>query len=179
MAARAVSTKRQAYGYRASGTNGMYVYGSAAAKPDYEPRRRTPEAEEPRKVSRQVRKNRKNALHMSKGYVIFLAVAAILALVVCVNYVQLQSQITNRSGNITSMQGELASLREENNTKYNVVMDSVNLEEVRTKAMNELGMVYANKDQIIEYDNPTGDYVKQYEQIPEDGVLASSKEVQD
>ena len=42
-------------------------------------------------------------------------------------------------------------------------MDSVNLDEIREKAMNELGIVYA-----------TGDYVKQYEGIPEDGVLAQS-----
>ena len=46
------------------------------------------------------------------------------------------------------------------------------------KAVNELGMVYADKDQIVEYDNPNGDYVKQYEEIPDDGMLASSKDVQ-
>ena len=40
-------------------------------------------------------------------------------------------------------------------------------------------MVYANKDQIMEYDDPTGGYVKQYEEIPEDGVIASSKDVQE
>ena len=29
-------------------------------------------------------------------------------------------------------------------------------------------------DEVIEYDSPSGDYVKQYEGIPEDGVLAQS-----
>ena len=72
------------------------------------------------------------------------------------------------------MQKELADLKEQNNTKYNSVMDSVNLDEIREKAMNELGMVYATSDQVIEYDSPSGDYVKQYEGIPEDGVLAQS-----
>ncbi len=111
---------------------------------------------------------------MNSAYVIFLAVAAVMALIVCVNYVQLQSRITSRSKNITAMQEELAELREENNTKYNAVMDSVNLEEIRDKAQNELGMVYASPEQIVEYDNPATDYVKQYEDIPEDGVLAQS-----
>lgn len=111
---------------------------------------------------------------MNSVYVIFLAVAAVMALIVCVNYVQLQSRITSRSKNITAMQEELAELREENNTKYNAVMDSVNLEEIRDKAQNELGMVYASPEQIVEYDNPATDYVKQYEDIPEDGVLAQS-----
>ena len=111
---------------------------------------------------------------MNSAYVIFLAVAAVMALIVCVNYVQLQSRITSRSKNITAMQEELAELREENNTKYNAVMDSVNLEEIRDKAQNELGMVYASPEQIVEYDNPATDYVKQYEDIPEDGVLDQS-----
>ena len=48
------------------------------------------------------------------------------------------------------------------------------MDEIREKAMNELGMVYATSDQVIEYDSPSGDYVKQYEGIPEDGVLAQS-----
>lgn len=172
------TAKRQAYSHSNTRQSQMYVYGNTVTKPAYEPKQRTPKPRQPEKVSTQVKKNRRKALHMSKSYVVFLAAAAILALVVCVNYVQLQSQITSRSKNITVLQEKLASMKEENNTKYNVVMDSVNLEEVRTKAMNDLGMTYAGKDQIVEYDNPTGDYVKQYEQIPEDGVIASSKDVQ-
>ena len=30
---------------------------------------------------------------------------------------------------------------------------------------------------VIEYDSPTGSYVKQYSNIPEDGILAQSKDV--
>ena len=69
---------------------------------------------------------------------------------------------------------ELADLKEENTTKYNAVVDSVNLDEIRERAINQLGMTYAAADQIVEYDNPASDYVKQYENIPENGVLAQS-----
>lgn len=72
------------------------------------------------------------------------------------------------------MQEELANLREENNAKFNAVMDSVNLDEIRERAQNQLGMVYASPEQIVEYDNPATDYVKQLEEIPPDGVLAQS-----
>ena len=173
------SAGRRMYNQSYSNASQMYVYGSAVPKPAYEPQRR--EVEEPRRTrtSKQVSKNRRKALHMNRIYVVFLAVAAIAMLIVCVNYIQLRSTITSRSANITALQAELASLKEENNTKYNVVMDSVNLDEVRTTAIEDLGMVYANKDQIVEYDNPTGGYIKQYEAIPEDGVIASSKDVQD
>lgn len=117
-------------------------------------------------------------MRLNKGYVVFMTIAAVLALVVCVNYVKLQSQITSRSKNISALQEELASMKEENTTRYNVLVDSVTLEEVEDKAKNELGMVPANDSQIVEYENSSDDYVKQYEEIPEDGVVASSKNVQ-
>ena len=109
MAARQTSG-RQAYSYNRT-TRQAYVYGNVAAQPEYEPRRRKEEPKRRKKVSHQVRKNRKKALHMSQGYVIFLAVAAICALLICVNYVNLQSKITKRSKNITAMQEELAGMR--------------------------------------------------------------------
>ena len=114
--------------------------------------------------SRQVQKNRNRALHMNAAYVIFLAVAATVVLLLCVNYVRLQSELTRRSKHVTALQEELADLKEENTTKYNAVVDSVNLDEIRERAINQLGMTYA----------PASDYVKQYENIPENGVLAQS-----
>ena len=150
-----------------------YVYGNVVTKPAYEPQRQYEEPKREKRTSSQVRRNRKKALHMSPGYVMFLTVAAVIALVVCINYVQLQARITSSSKNITAMQEELAELREENNTRYNAVMDTVNLEEVRKKA-GKLGMVYATADQIVGYESPSSDYVKQYEHIPENGVLAQS-----
>lgn len=150
-----------------------YVYGNVVTKPAYEPKRQYEEPKRVKRTSSQVRRNRKKALHMSPGYVMFLTAAAVIALVVCINYVQLQARITSSSKNITVMQKELAELREENNTRYNAVMDTVNLEEIRKKA-DKLGMVYATSDQIVEYESPSADYVKQYEKIPESGVLAQS-----
>lgn len=169
-ARRAPVADRQRY----SGAAGqMYVYGNAVPKPEQAPERRRVKRPK-KKVSRQVQKNRRKALRMSPGYVVFLSAAAIVALVICVNYVKLQSRLTGYSKNIAALQGELANMREENHTKYNAVMDSVNLEEIREKAQEGLGMVYAAPEQVIEYQRPSADYVKQYENIPEDGVLAES-----
>lgn len=171
-AAKHRSNSRQQYRRRES-TAAPYVYGNVAV--ETEPGYHEQSLGRPKKkVSSQVRRNRKLALHMNSTYVIFLAVAAVMALVVCVNYVELQSRITNRSKHITAMQEELANLKEENNAKYNAVMDSVNLDEIRDRAQNQLGMVYATPEQIVEYDNPATDYVRQFEEIPEDGVLAQS-----
>ncbi|MBQ8804670.1 MAG: hypothetical protein IJZ53_13660 [Tyzzerella sp.] len=135
-------------------------------------------AQQPKEVSQRVRKNRSNALHMNKGYVAFLAVAAVVVLFACVQYLQLQSEITNRSKHITSLQQELADAKEANTTKYNVIMNSMNLEEVRDIAMNRLGMVYAAPEQIITYKSPTSNAIAQYEAIPKSGILASSDDVE-
>lgn len=149
--------RRQNYNY----------YGNTVRKPNTVSQRHDEiHHVEPKRVSRQVRQNRKNALHMSKGYVVFLSIAVVIAVVVCLHYLQLRSELTNRSRNITSLQRELAEKREVNTTRFNSAMDSVNLEEVRKKATEELGMNHAEENQIITYKNPTDSDVKQYKDIP-------------
>lgn len=178
MAARGsyASDRRQSGGQRsAQARRGQaYMYGNVVTKPEYEPQKRKTSAKPKKKVSRQVQKNRNRALHMNAAYVLFLTIAATIVLLLCVNYVRLQSELTQRSKHVTALQEELANLKEENTTKYNAVVDSVNLDEIRERAINQLGMKYATSDQIVEYDNPAADYVKQYDSIPESGALAQS-----
>lgn len=116
--------------------------------------------------------NQKKVLHMNRGYVMFLAVAAMVALFVCVKYLQLQVEVSNRSSNVTSLQQTLENKKEINNTTYNSIIDSVDLEEIRDRAMNELGMVYAKEGQIITYKDPMSNSVTQYSSIPESGIIA-------
>jgi cell division protein FtsL len=152
-----------------------YVYGNVVRKEKTVAPNVT---REPKEVSQQVRKNRSKATHMNKGYVIFLAVAAMVALFACVKYLQLQSEITSRSKQITSMQQDLADAKEANTTKYNAIMNTMNLEEIRDIAIREYGMVYAEDDQIIKYKSPTGSAVTQFVGIPKSGIVASSDEVE-
>ena len=152
-----------------------YVYGNTVRKE--RPAVSPAPALQPKEVSGRVQTNRNKALHMNRGYVAFLAVAAVVALLACVQYLQLQSEVTNRSKHITSMQQELASAKEANTTKYNAIVNSMNLEEIRERAMNDLGMVYASNDQIIEYVSPSNQMVKKYADVPESGMIASSDKV--
>lgn len=86
-----------------------YVYGNTVLKPKVVPGRHEEKIpKESKQVSKQVRKNRKNAMNMNAAYVVFLTVAAVIALVLCVHYLQLQSELANRSKNITALQKELA-----------------------------------------------------------------------
>ena len=153
-----------------------YVYGTSARKEAVQLQPKHPV--ESKEVSQRVQQNRSRALHMNKGYVAFLAVAAAITLLACVKYVQLQSEISSRSSHITELQQELADRKEANTTKYNAIVNSMNLEEIRDRAMNDLGMVYATEDQIITYKDPANVSVTQYARIPKSGVVASSDHVE-
>lgn len=156
----------------------FYVYGSAVRQAEVQPmRRRQERPAAPKRVSRQVRKNRNRAMSISPAYAVFLAAAAVCTVFLCVMYLRLQADVVTRSENITALQEQLAELTEANDTAYNAAADSLNLEEVKDKAMNEMGMVYETQGTVIEYDSPSGSYVKQYDNIPEDGVLAKSRDV--
>lgn len=175
-----MAAKRQAMGHRQtnsrSGSRQEYVYGNTVRKPEVLPRRRQEaQPERQKRTSRQVRRNRNRAMNMSPAYAAFLVAAVVCAVLICVAYLKLQSDIVGRSENISAMQKELADLTEKNDTAYNAAADSVNLEDIRNKAMNEMGMVYATQGHVVEYKSPTSDYVKQYSDIPSDGVLAKSK----
>ncbi len=165
-----------------------YVYGNTVRKVEalpsqhnYQPRR---QVEEPRRqaerpvVSHRVKNNRKRIKAMDLGYLTFLSVAAAVVVIICVQYLQLQSEASNRSANITSLQQELSDLRMENDAALGAIEDQVNLELIKEKAVG-LGMVYMDASQVIEYASPTTDYMKQYENIPESGILVQSETITD
>lgn len=163
--------------YRENEYGQMYVYGNVAPKQQVLPKRRPEKrpADEVR-MSRQVRKNRNRAMSINPAYAGFLAVAAVFAVLVCVCYLRLQSDTISRSENITALQKELSAMTEANDTALHAAEDSVDLDEVRTKAVEELGMVYESQGTVIEYDAPANESVTQYNDIPASGILAKSGE---
>lgn len=161
--------------YGRSARTGTYVYGNAVENPVYTPERRQKVQEPKRQVSRQVKRNRRRAARMSRGYAVFLGLSFALVMAMGVYYVRLQNSVAAGNRNIIYLQNELTSLKEKNTTDYNAVMNSMNLETVRQRAQNDLGMIYASPQQMIEYTNPVGDYVKKYEAIPSSGKISKHK----
>lgn len=179
-----MAARRQAIGHRQtytkSGIRQEYVYGNTVRKPEVLPKRKIDaQPRHTRKTSRLVRKNRNRAMSMNPAYAVFLTAAVVCAVLICVAYLKLQSDIVSGSQNVSALQKELADLTEKNDTAYNAAADSVNLEDIRSKAMNDMGMVYASQGHVVEYQSPTSDYVMQYSDIPSDGVLAKSKSAED
>ena len=114
----------------------------------------------------QVRRNQERALYMDLPYVLMLSVAAICALVICVNYLHQQSAMQARLSHIESLEQQVENQRAENDTLETRINTSVNLDHIYKVATEELGMVYAGKDQVVMYDKTESEYIRQNEDIP-------------
>lgn len=148
---------------RADNRSGYYVQGNTVRKIDVT---REIRQEPHRKISNRTRKNRDKARHMSAGYVLFLCLALAVTGFILVNYIGLQSDITNSVEHISRLEKELNDLRLANDEEYSRITSSVDLEEIKRIAIQELGMQYAEEGQIISFASESSDYVKQMEDIP-------------
>lgn len=151
---------------RRSAVTTEYVSGTAA--------RRLSPAERPAEQERRnlahtvtVRRNREKALQMNLPYVAALTIAAICALYLCVSYLQLQSSITARLKRIENLEQAIELQKANNDALETRINTSVDLDYVYKVATEELGMVYANKEQVRLYNKTESEYVRQYEDIPE------------
>lgn len=98
------------------------------------------------------------------------SVYATMAIVFCVcffvGYIYLQTQVTERTDNIAKLETQISTLKADNGAAEARINTAANLSNVRNTALNELGMVYANADQIVYYDIENSDYMNQYSKIP-------------
>ena len=156
-AARSQGRRKSAY----SGNRNEYVYGNTARA--LRPVR--VEAPSPKKLSNTARKNRDRAAHMNPAYVVFLTLAMMVTGFVLIQYLQLQSQITNSVQQISALESQLNDLKAENDDTESRIKGAVGLEDIKRRAMEELGMQYAREDQIVTYEIDDTDYVRQYVDI--------------
>lgn len=134
-----------------------YIEGNTARKLDVQ--RQLKEAPRP-KLSQTTQKNREKAHHMSMGYVLFLAVALCISGYVLVNYIQLQSELTNKVKRVAYLESQLNNLKLTNDEDYNRILSNVDLEEIKSIAIGELGMSYATQGQIVNYASAGSEYMR-------------------
>ncbi len=144
--------------------NQLYVYGNTARQLDVREEIR----KKPKKVrSHAARKNREKAMFMNPAYVLFLAFAMVVSSMILISYIRLQSDITNSISHIAALESELNALKLSNDEEYSRIESSVNLEEIKKIAIEELGMTYAGEGQVVEYSSEGSDYVRQIADIPD------------
>ena len=150
--------RQQAY----TGRNSVYIHGNAVRKLDE--RIYVPEERRRKPISNTARKNREKA---RLWYVLFLSCAVIAAGFILTIYIGLQSDITNSIKNISRLESQLNALKLDNDEEYSRITSSVDLEEVKRIAIQELGMKYAEEGQIVIVEGGGSDYMRQMADIPQ------------
>ena len=125
------------------------------------------ELQKPLETKENGKKNRDKSLYMNLGYVLFLIGALVIAAMILMSYIRVQSDIIISVRNIASLESELNNLKLSNDEDYARAASSVDLEEIRKVAIGELGMRYAKEGQIINVSGEGSDYVRQLAQIQE------------
>lgn len=140
-----------------------YEDGSAVrrlnAAPELEREQRALERRE------QVLRARKRNSAIGSAYVAFLAVICVITTVLCVLFLQQKSQLITLTDEVAVMESQYTKLKGDNDARYNQVVSSFTLEDVKDAALNRLDMHYATADQIEYYTLDQDSYVRQYKDV--------------
>lgn len=149
-----------------------YIDGSTVRKVEQAPvrksnndvhRKTTRKPEQTRRVSEKAQK----ALAFNMGYTVFVTAAVLIMILACIAVLYMESRISLQQANINELETQLEVIEEEN-AAYRLSLENMyTLDEIYDVATNELGMVYAEKGQIVYYESADEDYVKQYQDVPE------------
>lgn len=102
---------------------------------------------------------------MNLAMIGFIAAAVSLMCLVLFSYISLQAQVTQSVEDIASYESQLQSLKAANDQEYNEIVASIDLDEIKERAMTDLGMDYAAQDQIVTYEGDVNDYVHQVQEV--------------
>ena len=112
--------------------------------------------------------DRRRAAALRKNRILtgYMIIAVILTCLMLVGYVGLQTSVSTRMNRIASLENELSTVNADNSAAESRIATTTNLIEIKDKAINELGMVYATNSQIVYYSVDGSDYMSQYQDIP-------------
>ena len=133
-----------------------YNYGNTARKIDI----RTEVFNAPtHQVLREIEgeKRRQKKMNMGFLYVTVLLTAFVLLCQSLISYIKLQSEINASVDRISVYEQRLNNLTLANDDEYSKMINAINFDEIKQVAIEELGMVYASKDQIITYTKENSD----------------------
>lgn len=147
-----------------------YVHGSAAPARVEETPVRVPRRTEPltkeeirrRQASRYAEENRRKAGRFGALYTAVIVFAVFVTMFTCVNYINVLNRQSANNKKIMNLSNELEALKESNDQKQLAIDTSINYDYIYKVATEELGMVHAGKDQVVEYKSGESEYVIQY-----------------
>lgn len=145
-----------------------YYDGNAVRKLNTVPEIRR-ETEEIRPVAPKRAPKTRQRRNPAIGFMSFIMLTAAIGvtLSVTVNYIKATTEISDLNKSISATEIELESLTADNNAALSKINASIDLEKVFETAVHDLGMVFPNKNQIVNYETAICEYVRQYDSVPE------------
>ena len=128
---------------------------------------------EARRHNRAVKRRQEQALRMDLPYLVMLTAATVAALLICCSYIHVKSSISSSMRAIEHYEQQLEALKSENDALQTAIHTDIDLDHIYNVATTQLGMVYADRNQVIRYKKTESEYVRQYEDIP--GETAKKK----
>ena len=120
-----------------------------------------------KKKREKLAKKAEKSLAFDLGYTILLIVASAAIFASCAYMITLEAKIKGQQAHISQQEAELERLNDRNSAYNDSIESKYTLDEIYDIAVNELGMVYSSKGQIIYYESSNEDYVTQYDDVPE------------
>ena len=120
-----------------------------------------------KQLASRAKRNKHELKKLNPAYVLFLVMAVAITAGLLINYLNLKSELTTTITTIAKMEKEYANLKMSNDEDYSSVEASINVEEIRRIAIEELGMTYAGDGQIISFSAEGDDYVRQVKKMEE------------
>lgn len=148
-----------------------YEYGSAARQLNMnaQPLRRNEESEESREQRRAKQKQIRHNNKINLMYTVVVATVASVVFFICYQYLNVQAAAKVNSDKIIELKSTLNSLKDNNDALEADINASIDYDAIYDTAVNDLGMIYPGKGQVITYDSKESEYVKQFKDVPEAG----------
>ncbi len=168
-----MEAKRTRYQYTENRTS--YVEGNTVRQvntvPDVRRPERTAPTVDPRREQpsprRQDRKQPRQLSGINMASLFVLTAAIITTLYFCVEYLQLQYEVSRLERVIIAKEESLITSKNRNDAMDEQINSNYDLDYVYQVAVGELGMVYPNNNTVITYQSSDEGYVRQYHDIPD------------
>lgn len=152
--------------------NSSYVHGNAALQL------------EPLEKERKRKKTKKSKLHVvkkkptkdlyTKSQIVRNRMALTITLVALmavsmslIRFLELQATVSLRAAQVNELEEKYVTMKADNDLEQVRINSSIDYDKIFEVAVNDLGMVYANKDQVIVYNSEKMEVVKQLSSIPD------------
>lgn len=121
----------------------------------------------PRVVDSKVKSNQEKAKSVGIFDLLRLAPVLIALVWIVAGYIGTTTRLTIATKQVSKLESQLNTMRMENNEELQRIEATVNLEEIKRIAVEELGMTYATDGQVVIISDEGSDYVRQIEELPQ------------